>query len=74
MTTKRLPWKPEYATNSELFWHDLDKFNKQYELENQQEEETIVEEPLIDEPVKVEKPVITKEERHQYMKSLLGVK
>ena len=72
MTTKRLPWKPEYATNSELFWHDLDEFNKQYELENQQEKAST--EPVIEEPVKVEKPVITKEERHQYMKSLLGVK
>ena len=67
MTTKRLPWKPEYATNQELFWHDLDEFNKQYELENQQKEETIVEEPIVTENY----DITPADKRKAYIKSLL---
>ena len=69
MTTKRLPWKPEYATNSELFWHDLDEFNKQYELEKQQEQ------PITEKPIVTENYDVTPaDKRRAYIKSLLEAK
>ncbi|WP_288941030.1 hypothetical protein [uncultured Streptococcus sp.] len=64
MTTKRLPWKPEYATNQELFWHDLDEFNKQCELEKQQEQ------PIITDNY----DVTPADKRRAYIKSLLEAK
>lgn len=68
MIAKRLPWKPEYATNSELFWSDLDKANKQCIVEEQPEEYIEpIEEDIHDD---VEQP---ENDRRQYMKSLLGV-
>ena len=68
MIAKRLPWKPEYATNAELFWSDLDKANKQYVAVEQPEEYI---EPIEEEPCTI--VAQPENDRRQYMKSLLGV-
>ena len=81
MTTKRYPWKPEYATNSELFWHDLRENERKYAEEHEESEEQIAEE-LIEEDPRINMAerlgfrhieFNSEDERRQYMKSLLGV-
>lgn len=75
MIAKRYPWKPEYATNSELFWHDLRENERKYAEEyiEQTEEEPILDENY-EEPINITKELALEDERRQYIKSLLGVK
>lgn len=81
MTTKRYPWKEEYATNGELFWKDLreneSKYAEEYEESVEQIEEEIIEEdPSINAAESLgfgHIEINSEEERRQYMKSLLGV-
>ena len=79
MTTKRYPWKEEYATNSELFWKDLRDNERKYAEEHTEpiEEELIEEDPRINAAEILglgHIEINSEEERRQYMKSLLGVK
>lgn len=69
MTTKRYPWKPEYATNSELFWHDLRENERKYAEEHTKliEEKQIIEES-IEEPIELEQ-----EDKRKRMLAFLGV-
>ena len=82
MIAKRLPWKPEYATNAELFWSDLDKFSKQFEIREQGEVRALSTEEYVNRtdadprdymPELLGFIHVTEDERRQYIKSLLGV-
>lgn len=72
MTTKRYPWKEEYATNSELFWHDLRENERKYadEYTEQVEDDPILDENY-EEPVNESKEITFEEKRKAYIRSLL---
>ena len=70
MIAKRLPWKEEYATNSELFWKDLRENESKYTEEPIEEDSrTNLAEYLGFGHIEIN----SEDERRQYMKSLLGV-
>ena len=72
MTTKRYPWKEEYATNSELFWKDLRENERKYADEYT---EPVEDDPVLDEnyeePVNESKEITFEEKRKAYIRSLL---
>ena len=72
MTTKRYPWKEEYATNGELFWKDLRENERKYADEYA---EPVEDDPVLDEnyeePVNESKEITFEEKRKAYIRSLL---